>query len=110
MNVELESAIEQIFPFIQNTLGKQGSGFTTKLDLTSSGRHRSSEIENARNIWGDCLRTDVILSNRNHHTGEDSFDCQNNDNDYDMKEDTGLFCIALMVHRFKNCLNFFTLE
>ena len=47
----IDSAItEQILPSIQNTLGKQGKGVKAELDLMSSARHRSPEVENTRKV------------------------------------------------------------
>ena len=54
----INSAItEKIIPTLQNSLGMQGNGFSTKVDLRSSGLNRNPEVENSRKMRETCSKT-----------------------------------------------------
>ena len=55
----------------------------SSMDVTSSGRHRSDEVENVRRVWANTLKLNRDANNQKCPNNEISFEPHSCDDDYD---------------------------
>ena len=87
-NLHIRETVEQVISdqvlrTIRETLGEIGNGARPNVDLTSSERHRSPEMQCSKRAWKNIPKSNKTISDQNRHNIENSFEPHSSDEDYD---------------------------
>ena len=76
---------DQILPTIRETLGEISCSAWTNVDLTSSERHRSHEIQFRKKVWKNVPNMTKTNSIQNRDKTENSFESHSCNEGYDKR-------------------------
>ena len=86
---------KKVLPTFQSSFLTKETGLTEKVDIQSSGLHRSQEVENCRKTQENLPKVNSCHSNRGCYGRESSVDGQVSDLGYDTK-----FCFSIRMELF----------
>ena len=75
---------DRVLPTIRKTLGEIGNGARPIVDLTSSERQRSTEMQCTKRVGKNIQTSNRSISHQNGHNIENPFELHCSEDDYDI--------------------------